>query len=72
MIEAEKIPYSDMFYDKKYTLLYPMERNLMSSFSATAEERVAGNHVKFILPITKLFVISGKDLGSLHVGVVQI
>lgn len=69
VIEAEKIPYSDMVYDKKYALLNPMECNLMSSSSVTAEERVARNHVKFILPLVKLFVLSGKDLGSFHVGV---
>lgn len=49
-----------------------MECNPISSSSATAEERVAGNHVNLILPLVKLFVISGKDLGSLHKGVFQI
>lgn len=71
-VEAKEISYSDMFYNKKNNLLDPMEHNLMSSSSATAEKRVAGNHVKLILPLMKLFVISGKNLGSLHVGVFQI
>jgi len=46
-----------MFYNKKYTLLNPTEHNLMSSSSLTAQEKVAGNHMKFISPLVELFVL---------------